>query len=174
MSSKITFLGFRGHSPLSKVIQKVTKGPYSHVAYVVGNHYSWKQGMVGPVVIEAWQGWVRMVDINTSHRPGTVYDVIELTVPERVSFDFDRVLEGTLYRRYDFLAIVNFLIGKSVLDDPKKFFCSELLTYAAEKVDMLHVPKPCSFVSPTDFVQSLFAEYSDAQFVATLSTWRRA
>ena len=173
MPSKMTFLGFRGNSLLSKVIQKVTRGPYSHVAYVVGNHYPWRQGMIGPVVIEAWRGWVRMVDCNTSHRPGTVYDVIELTVPDRCAHDFDRILEGTLYSRYDFLAIVNFLVGKSVLDDPKKFFCSELLTYAAEKTDILHVPKPGSFVSPTDFVRSLFSEYPDAVITDTLRTWRR-
>lgn len=154
---KILLACFKGHSWLSKLIQWRTNGPYSHVAYVpltFGHHLYEQSPMgIGPIGIEAWRGVVRLANLSYTHSPKTIYDVVSFQVSDHDGEAFKGWLCARIGRKYDFQAILNFLIDRPVFNDRDGYFCSELIVNGLRFIGLAKDLKtPSCFLSPSELV----------------------
>lgn len=133
-------LGYQGKSWVSKAIRFQTRSDYSHVALEMDDGR----------VYEAWHiGGVRLLpSFRDGHHPGTPVDVFHpiLHTDENAVRPF---LDAQVGKKYDFKSVARFLTRRDAPEDGK-WFCSELVMVAFNKLEMplLHTP-PWS-ASPRD------------------------
>lgn len=118
---------YRGVSPASRVIEWVTRGPYSHAAWVCRNGR----------VIEARFSGVRSVEsIDAEHTDGTPVELYEIPGCDAVAAE--RFLEQQIGKLYDYRTMFGFFT-RTHDDNPWAWICSELVFAAirAGGVDLL-------------------------------------
>lgn len=180
MTDSINLLACSGKSILSKLIKLRTNGPYSHIAYLLPNSNICYCKNV-PIVVEAWRGWVRIADINFSHRSGTNYDIFNIPCTLAQKMAFERFVLEQVYKKYDFRAMLNFLLNPvydPILDktnedkeNPTKWFCSELIMGGLAKSGILNGTIKPSFTDPNTLMRLLVGN-KIATFVSSGVTHR--
>ena len=126
---------YKGKSLISKLIKWQTFGIYSHAAW-------WCQD---GTVIEAWhkktvngklkltlkEGVQRHDSPATIHTPGTEIDVF--AVPGIDEAAVEAFLVSQIGKDYDFAPVIRGFTFRVMLDNPNKWFCSELTFAGVEK-----------------------------------------
>lgn len=145
----MNILLYRGTGLISKAIQFQTRSKYSHVA---AQH-------VNGEVIEAWHtGGVRKIpDPFYDHASTTLIDVYKVNE----GFDAGRfwnLLETQIGCDYDFKSVARFLTRKEPSKD-KKWFCSELICWAFNRVGRPILHGNPSELSPRDVSKSPLLDF---------------
>jgi hypothetical protein len=145
---RFDLLFVRGRSLIGRVIRSVTDSPYSHVAVV------WGPGEIADT------DWLRPLD----RRPQSVitdpFDVYRyrgtITLEQAAMMqDFFREHEGT---GYDFIQSLShglyLLTGWPIIDDAKRFNCSEFVDRMFKKAYIDLYPVVDGHVTPGDLARS--------------------
>ncbi|GAB7389279.1 hypothetical protein BSNK01_31170 [Bacillaceae bacterium] len=138
----------KGDSLVSRVIQKVTKSPYSHVAIVLDEYH---------VAETNWKSQLKIRHITYSRGLFDVYRFYRAFTEEEI-----RLMNAFLFEKlstpYDAIqSITNglyLLIGLPILDAPDRMNCSETADkmFHAAGIDL--VPQALGKVTPADLAQS--------------------
>lgn len=124
----IKLMAFKGTSLTSRIIQLATRGKYSHIGYLPPVEMQVDTDLVGPLIIEAWKGMVRLDDVRCSHNPKTKFEVFHLPCNQWQADNFMSFASDKIYKPYDYLAIMNFILPKRMKFNRKdQYFCSELI-----------------------------------------------
>ena len=121
---ELKFEVFRGKSWVSKAIRYFTRSRYySHTAVMLPDNR----------LIEAWNhngGMKQWTDYSAieKHTPGTKYEIWKLPVTQEV---YDHCMSFYIHHAevktpYDYAGIIGFVLKKTVRQNKKKLFCSEL------------------------------------------------
>lgn len=147
-------LASKGKSLPSKIIRWWQFGyPYTHIAYVL-------ELMEDPYVIEAWKGEVRKGFFSAHHTKGTEFAIFSVEVLPSQKEAIEGFLLEQIGKKYDWLGILGFPFRSKNLQDPDRWFCSELVFYAFKQagVGLLRDTHP-SEVSPRLFLKSPFLRF---------------
>ena len=148
---------YKGTSALSRAIRWASRGPYSHIAFLLDDGS----------VIEAWIGGVRHVQsLAAQHTPGTSVDIFRfnpaLTVAQ--ARELHRLAQAFVDKGvgYDYWMLPMFLSipflkrDRKPVWDRSKVFCSELVFALCEKIDAPLALRGKAFeFTPTDDTRSL-------------------
>lgn len=149
--TSILILATRGHSWLSRIIRKWQYGyPYTHIAYVLNHDIK-----NDPVVIEAWQPKVRQGRLSKAHSPITPFKIWEIKGTEEQKAEIESYLKAQVGKPYDLMGLFGFPLRRKNIQDPDKFFCSELVFTALKQagIELLQDTDP-SEVSPRLLLRS--------------------
>lgn len=148
---ELKFVAFKGKSWVSKCIRYFTRSPqYSHIAILV-------PGMKN-TLIEAWNhegGMKQWTDFSAirKHTPGTQYEIWTLEVSEDVFKHCVNYYAHHAQQKtpYDYMGIIGFILKKTVKQNKKKLFCSELAITPLVEAKLWHKIIP-SNTDPDRFV----------------------
>ncbi len=149
--ASIYILATKGYSWISKIIRKWQYGyPYTHIAYVLNHDIK-----NDPIVIEAWQPKVRQGRLSKVHSPVTPFGIWEVTTTENQKQEIEDYLRAQVGKPYDFIGLFGFPFRRKDIQNPDKFFCSELVFTALKKagIELLQATDP-SEVSPRLLLRS--------------------
>lgn len=153
---ELKFVAFRGKSVVSRLIRYFTRSPeYSHIAVLVPKMKN--------TLIEAWNhegGMKQWTDFSAikQHSPGTRYEIWTLEVSEDVYKHCTNYYGHHAQQKtpYDYRGIIGFILKKTVKQNKKKLFCSELaITPLAEAREWDKVIP--SHIDPGNFVDIIQA-----------------
>lgn len=148
LTEGIRILAFRGRSWTSRVIQWRTGGPYSHVALLPSMDYAaWRRyyPLCAPTVVEAWCGRVQHGDVCLAHTPGTPVEVWCMPATPAQITAVDVFCLQEIGKKYDYMALLGFVTSTMRVDQPDRWFCSELVAAALIQAALLPsaVEVPC-------------------------------
>lgn len=120
---KYDLVFYRGNGPVSKLIQKVTKSEFSHVALVLDSFHLVETDWKYPLAIRHIS--YKFDDCVVMRYPG---------LTEEQGKKIERYLEDTINSRYDYALVVshffNVLWKSKLINDPARFDCSEWIDRA--------------------------------------------
>ena len=128
LPSTISFVAFKGISPLSRLIRFWTRSPYSHIAFILN-----KPEMV---LVESWKtynGFCWGISSLGNHRKGTPYEIWEKQIEEDKAVKLRKIFLDFAKKQipFDLKGIMGFVFKHK--DDKKKMFCSEGCSIAMMK-----------------------------------------
>lgn len=143
---------YRGHSFISRTIQWITRGPYSHAAIVDSD------------TGETWEAWHnpgrfrKLPSPWTMHNPGTQIDFFEV---EGMTSEKSHIIRGIcetwamLGVRYDYLGVLRFVTRrKRRTAIESKLFCSEAVALACLWAELPILNAEASLISPSHLAWS--------------------
>jgi len=139
---------YKGRSRFSRIIRLITRGPYSHAAWIC------RDGSV----IEAWSGWgVRHVaHLGALHQVGTqvdIYDIPSLSHDQQTRIETWLITQ--LGKPYDWPAVLRFLPlpwrnrDRESSASQGSWFCSELVAAACEAAGLRLLAVHPYMISPS-------------------------
>lgn len=139
---------YKGDGFISKIIKKVTKSPYSHVALVLDNYH----------ILEA--DWKRPLSIRHISYRSQEYDIYRVKgLTEEQKEKLRRYINETISAGYDLKLVLSHLFkyffkGK-LLNSPSRYDCSEWITLAFLYAGIELLPSKQPFeVTPADLSKS--------------------
>jgi len=126
LSRYLEYVQFQGISPVSKIIQRITRDIDSHSAVIDRERMGTKQ------LIEQWphaggiKAWMDYNDYS-GHEVGTPYEIWSLEVKPSIYYycmeHYRKAAE--MKQEYDWAGIIGFITGGS--GSPDKTYCSEIM-----------------------------------------------
>jgi uncharacterized protein YycO len=117
---------YRGKSVVSRAIQFLNWGPYSHVSWV--DVEGWE--------IEAWIYGVRKVSVaHSNHTPGTPVEIYDANLTPGETDGIRQFLLSQVGKQYDLRGVLHFVTRRPQnASDQDRWFCSELIHAAFRHV----------------------------------------
>lgn len=135
MIVKVAFYKGKGNF-FDKLIRWWTKSQYSHCELVIHNLWYSSSPRNGKVRFEA-------INPNSSH-----WDYIDIQVSPEQTANLVAFFQSRIGKKYDWLGIALSQVLPLNIDDPKRWFCSEICTQALIEVGAIVSSKPSNWYSP--------------------------